>query len=114
MIRLILVIVPIGDVSFLGAHGFHAAVILNYAVWKKREPVNGYIFVAPTLLNYGSLMKNDTQFVNLENVRKLVDLNEKCIFCPNWTNITSRFMKLPEETTMIESIRFSVRILSCL
>lgn len=34
---------------FLGGHSSGGGLILNYATWKEREDVNGYVFVSPKL-----------------------------------------------------------------
>jgi len=38
-----------GDSLFLGGHSSGAGLVLNYASWKNREDLNGYIFISPKL-----------------------------------------------------------------
>jgi pimeloyl-ACP methyl ester carboxylesterase len=58
---------------FLGGHGFGASVALNYAFWKLKEPVNGYIFVSP-IVDIRSSLPSDQQVMRVESLRKMYNI----------------------------------------
>ena len=62
----------------LGGHGIGASVSLNYAFWKSREPVNGFVFVSP-LVDRRSSSSSDQAVIKASNLDKLYSLQQS-----NW------------------------------
>ena len=65
----------------LGGHGFGASVALNYATWRQKEPVNGYVFISP-IVDVRSALASDQQVMKVANLRKMYNIMDAKYWFP--------------------------------